>query len=68
MELTQHAIDPAAIDEAYVRQAARLAGIALAPEHVPGVVYYLRMVATFAAEVQACELTGHTESAALYLP
>ena len=58
----------AEIDEAYVLLAAQTAGLELAPEHVPGVTAYLRMIAGIAAAVNEFPLSDDTESAAVFTP
>ena len=56
------------IGEAYIRQAARGAGLELAPEHVPGVIMYFRMIAGLAAAVNEFSLDENSENAAIFTP
>ena len=60
--------DKIGIDDEYVRRAAAVVGLELAPEHVPGVVLYSRMIAAFAATVNEFPLATDTESAAVFTP
>ncbi len=52
---------PEDIDEAYVKRATALVGIALTPEQVPGVIDNLRRTAQVAAFVNAFELDVVTD-------
>ena len=60
-------LPPAMNLEAYIDSTAALLGLPLAPEHRPGVVRYLQMVATqvprvteFAATLTAADESGNT--------
>jgi hypothetical protein len=61
-------VDIKLIDEAYVRQAARGVGLELAPEHVPGVATYFRMIAGLAATVNEFPLDADCEIAGIFTP
>lgn len=49
-------MEPAAIDEAYVRRATALAGITLSADQVPGVIANLQRTAEIASAVNAFPL------------
>ncbi len=59
---------PKPIDEAQVRLAATTVGLDIAAEHLPGVVMYFQMIASFAELVGEFPLDMATESAAVYTP
>lgn len=52
---------PEPIDEAWVTATAALAGLRIEPEHVPGVVAYLRRIAALAAAVNDTPLDPDDE-------
>jgi hypothetical protein len=56
------------IDEAQVRVAAATVGLDIAAEHLPGVVMYFQMIASFADLVSEFPLDMTMESAAVYIP
>jgi hypothetical protein len=55
-------------DEASIAHAARAVNLPIAPEHLPGVLHYYRMVATFAAHVMEFPLDENDEPAAVFTP
>ncbi len=61
-------MDPKLIDDKVVVNAARGIGLELAPEHVPGVVTYFRMIAGMAEIVNAFPLDDAAEHAAVFTP
>ena len=56
------------IDEASVRAAAAAVGLELASEHVPGVIFYSRMIAEFAAKVDGFALPADMDIAPVFTP
>jgi hypothetical protein len=61
-------VDPALIDEVFVLQASRLAGIELTPEQLPGVVEHLRRTAEVAALVNSVVLSPQDEQGPTWRP
>ena len=61
-------MDPNRIDEEFVVHAARGVSLELAPEHVPGVVRYFKLIAGMAESMNAFPLDDTAESAAIFTP
>ena len=61
-------VDINLIDESYVTQAARGVGLELAPEHIPGVVMYFKMIAGMASAVNHFPLDEESAGAAIFIP
>jgi hypothetical protein len=61
-------MDADSIDETSLTRAACAVGLDLAPEHLPGVLLYYRMLAGFAASVAAFPLDENIEPAAVFTP
>jgi len=61
-------MDPNRIDAEFVAHAALGVGLELAPEHVPGVVRYYRMIVGMAEAVNGFPLDDTIESAAIFTP
>ena len=61
-------MDPKLIDADYVVRAARAVGLELAPDHVPGVARYFRMIAGMADLVNEFPLDASDEHAAIFTP
>ena len=60
--------DPARIDEVFVLQASRLAGIELTAEQLPGVVEHLRRTAEAAELVNGAVLSAQDELGPTWCP
>ena len=56
------------IDEAYVIAAAKALDLALAPEHLPGVVANLQRIAAIAEPLNATALAPDDEAAPVWMP
>jgi Protein of unknown function (DUF4089) len=56
------------IDESSVRRAAAAVDLDIAPAHLPGVLFYYRMVAGFAATVADFALDETSEPAGVFTP
>jgi hypothetical protein len=56
------------IDEAWVLAAARVAGLAIAPAHVPGVTVNLARIEQIARPLNAIELDASDEIAPVWTP
>jgi hypothetical protein len=54
--------------EAHAREAARLIGLPLAPEHLPGVARHLALAAAQAALVEGAALMPEEEPAPVFRP
>jgi hypothetical protein len=61
-------MDPNRIDAEFVAHAALGVGLAIAPEHAPGVVSYFKMIAGMAELVNAYPLDDTAEHAAIFTP
>jgi hypothetical protein len=61
-------MDEKLIDATFVVQAAHGVGLELAPEHVPGVVTYFKMINAMATAVNGLPLDEESEHAAVFTP
>ena len=56
------------LDEAFVREAARTAGLEIAADAMPGVLANLERIAGFARALDAVPLEPHDEAAPVWRP